>query len=97
MSMNWKAVTREHVARACALVAKRAASSGARGLFVVHEGRRLPAKEVARVAYLLASSQPLDAAIKFASGESMLNMLRRHGCTTERIEAPKNDPAKEPH
>lgn len=83
--INWRLVTFEHVRRACEVVAARSsATSPGRGLFVIYQGQRLAAKEVARVAYLLSSSQPLDTRLKFASGESILNLLRRLGCHVER-------------
>lgn len=85
MAVSWKVVTAQHVAKACELVAARSAGERSRGLFVLQGGKRLPAKEVARVAYLLATEQPLDTRLRFASGQTMLEFLRKHGCEVERI------------
>ena len=93
MSMNWRIVDSDHVKRACDIVAsgKHGVAVRGRGLFVVHNAVRLPAKEVARVAYLLATSKPLDAPLRFASGESILNLLRKLGCRVERAPAPAQE------
>jgi hypothetical protein len=85
MALSWKVVTTEHVRKACQVVAARHGDEQrTTGLVVIHEKARLRAKDVARVAYLLATNQPLDADLRFASGETMLNFLRKHGCLVER-------------
>jgi len=88
MGMRWSVVSAEHVRAACQQVAKSGSKSPSHGLVVVFEGQRLPAKQVAKVAYLLATQQPLDTPLRFASGETLLNLLRKHGCHVERIAAP---------
>jgi hypothetical protein len=88
MSINWSVLKREHVQRACELVASSTHSARGRGLFVIYRGGQLPAKEVARVAYLLATSQPVETRLRFASGESTITLLRNLGCQVERAPAP---------
>jgi hypothetical protein len=82
--VNWKLVQRDHVAQACELISKSAKSARASGLFVLVKGKRLPAKDVARTAYLLAIGKPIDTPIKFASGQGTLDMLQRLGFQVER-------------
>lgn len=85
MAIDWKIVRAEHVARACDLVAQGSHRKPTRGLFVVHKDTLLPAKEVARVAYLEASGKGPDTELRFASGEATLNLLRRLGFHVERV------------
>ena len=86
MALNWNTVKAEHVKQACDLVAtgQRAPRSTAKGLFVSHNGRDLPAKHVLRLAYLLANNLSLDNELRFASGEGTLNRLRALGFTVTR-------------
>ena len=89
MALNWDTVRAEHVKQACDLVAsgEHAPRSTAKGLFVSHNGRDLPAKHVLRLAYLLANSLSLDKELRFASGEGTLNRLRALGFTARRSQA----------
>jgi len=84
--INWRLVQREHVVRACELITsgKLARPARGRGLFVVVGEHRLPAKDVARAAYLLAAGKPADAYLDFASGQSTLDMFKRLGFEVER-------------
>jgi hypothetical protein len=93
MGLNWKMVTTENVRDACRIVAERTTKSRGKGLFVVLEDKHLPAKDVARISYLLAAKQPIDTALRFASGENLLTFLRKHGCTVVRV-APETGPAR---
>jgi hypothetical protein len=93
MKVNWSVLNQEHVQRACELVAASKKNARGQGIVVLHRGARLPAKEVARVAYLLATSQPLDTRLVFSSGDSTINRLRKLGCTVERV-APSEGSAK---
>lgn len=94
MAIDWKIVRAEHVERACDLVAARGATGQpTRGLFVVRDERRLPAKEVIRLAYLLASGKSPDTELRFASGEATLNLLRRLGFEVDRLGSRKNETA----
>jgi hypothetical protein len=80
MKLDWNTVTREHAAKACELISQNIGEmQKVKGLFVVFRGSRLPAKNVARVAYCLAHGLPLDASIKFASGEGTLKRLQELG------------------
>lgn len=81
MALSWNIVTAEHVRQACELVAtgESAPRTKAKGIFVVHRGKRLPAKHVLRTAYLLAKGSPLDTELRFSSGESTVQRLRRLG------------------
>ena len=84
--INWRLVQREHVLRACELITSGKLAKPARGhrLFVVVGENRLPAKDVARAAYLLAVGKPADAHLDFASGQSTLDMFKRLGFDVER-------------
>lgn len=94
MAIDWKIVRAEHVVRACEMVSARTPSGQpTRGLFVIRDERHLPAKEVARVAYLLASGKNLATVLQFASGEATLNLLRRLGFTVNRLGNRKNKTA----
>jgi len=88
MGLNWNTVRAEHVARACDMLAEAKSSRGGRSLFVQHKGRELPAKDVLRIAYLLANNLPADSKLKFSSGEGTVARLRSLGFTVERREPP---------
>jgi hypothetical protein len=47
--------------------------------------RKLPAKDVLRLAYCFAHGMPDDVRIQFASGETTLNRLRRLGFVVGRV------------
>lgn len=86
MSIEWGAITADHVRRACELVSGRRSDEERRAGLVVYSGTRdLPAKEVLREAYRLAKGLTPDAKISFASGEASLNVLRRLGFRAERL------------
>ena len=101
MGINWEVITKKHVAEACKAVAQRTAAGKAprRGLVVSYDGQMLPAKDVARSAYLIAIGKPLDTFIDFTSGETLLARLRDRGCdamrltpTTSESESPRGTP-----
>lgn len=87
MGLDWSKLHAEHVAGACALLAQGRVKSAARekGLFVIFEGHRLSAKQVAKLAYCIANSLPLDAPVKFASGDGTLKRLEALGAKVERV------------
>jgi hypothetical protein len=91
MALNWKVVTSDHVAKACAVVAKGDLKprNSAKGLYVSYGGKELPAKQVLRVAYCIATALPLTADIKFTSGDSTINLLRRLGFEASRQMRPE--------
>jgi hypothetical protein len=84
--INWRLVQREHVMLACELITsgKLSRPVRGRGLFVVVGEHHLPAKDVARAAYLLAIGKPADAYLDFASGQTTLDMFKRLGFDVER-------------
>jgi hypothetical protein len=86
MAFNWSTIHREHVARACELLiaGQHRPRVAAKGLFVIYQNQRLPAKQVMRLAYCLANNFPLDIDVKFASGEGTLKRLRALGFPVER-------------
>ena len=101
MGINWNVITEKHVAAACKAVAQRTAAGKAarRGLVVSFDGQMLPAKDVARTAYLIAIGKPLDSHVDFTSGETLLTRLRDRGCDAMRLtsiasesEAPRSTP-----
>jgi hypothetical protein len=89
MGVNWERVRKQHVTEACQLIL--AGGLGrkhtARGLFVLFQGRRLPAKDVARIAHQLAAGRQPDEPLKFASGQGTLDLLTRLGFQVERVSA----------
>jgi hypothetical protein len=87
MAIDWKVVRAEHVSRACELCASGVAGSRVRGkgLVIRYRDRELPAKTVLQHAYRLAKGMPMDAEVRFASGDSTLNLLRKLGFQAERL------------
>ena len=84
MSIEWSAITTNHVQQACESVAARRSDRNT-GLVVYSGERRLPAKEVLREAYRLAKGLAPNAPVNFASGEATLNVLRKLGLRAERL------------
>lgn len=87
MGFDWSTVQRQHVVRACELVlaGEHRPRVSAKGLFVVFQEQRLPAKHIARLAYCLASNLPLDTNLKFASGEGTLSLFQKLGFNVARV------------
>jgi hypothetical protein len=86
MALDWKSVKAEHVAKACQIVSSGVAPrASAKGIFVLIDGKRLPAKQVLRLAYCLAQGIPLDSKVKFSSGAGTVNRLRALGCEVEHV------------
>jgi hypothetical protein len=86
MTVEWKVVQPEHVARACeALVAGTyIPRAKPKGLLVRYGGQELSAKEVLRLAYCIAKGMPLDTQVRFASGDKTIHLLRKLGFQAER-------------
>jgi len=86
MGLNWSTVQRGHVTRACELLltGQHRPRVSAKGLFVIFQDQRLPAKQVVRLAYCLANDIPLSTNLKFASGESTLKHLLKLGFQVDR-------------
>lgn len=84
--LDWSTVKREHVVTACQLLLKgeRLPRAQAKGIFLVIESNRLPAKHTLRLAYCLANGLPLDSTITFSSGDGTVNKLRALGFSVER-------------
>jgi hypothetical protein len=89
MSLNWRTIRTNDVEQACELVesGEQAARTPAKGIFLIRNGRQLPAKQVLRLAYCLANKLPLDSKLKFASGESSINLLRGLGFAVDRADS----------
>jgi len=87
MALNWHSVRAEHVARVCELVlaGERAPRCQAKRIVRLFRGQHLPAKHIAHLAYALANSLPLDAPVRFSSGEGTVQRLRSLGFQVERI------------
>jgi hypothetical protein len=85
MALNWKSVNADHVREALRTVSANRSTDRETGIVVLDKGRRLPAKEVLRIAYQLANSLPGDVKLKFSSGDGTLNVLRSLGFQAERI------------
>ena len=86
MSIDWKIVRKEHIARACELLsASETTSKGkAMGLVVMSGNVEFPAKQVLRVAYCIARGWPHNTEVKFSSGDGTINTLRRLGFDAHR-------------
>lgn len=84
--LNWSSVTREHVARACEFLSRgeHVPRAQAKGIFLIYQNQRLPAKHALRLAYCLANKLPLDSVLKFSSGEGTVRVLRSLGFSVER-------------
>ena len=86
MALNWKSVKAEHVARACELLLKEGGKrNAAKGIFVLFDGQRLPAKHAVRLAYCLANGLPHDSKLKFSSGDGTVNLLQKLDFSVERV------------
>lgn len=55
----------------------------AKGIFLVVENNRLPAKHALRLAYCLANGFSLDSTVTFSSGDGTINKLRALGFAVE--------------
>src|SRR5260221_6779246 len=84
--LNWSTIKPEHVTRACELLRRgeQLPRAQAKGIFLVYQNERLPAKHVLRLAYCFANTLPLDSALKFSSGEGTVRVLRSLGFSVER-------------
>lgn len=84
--LDWSTVKREHVETACQILLKgeRLPRAHAKGIFLVIEDNRLPAKHALRLAYCLANGMPLDSTVTFSSGDGMISKLRALGFSVER-------------
>jgi hypothetical protein len=93
MGINWNLITEKHVVEACKAVAHRTAVGKAprRGLVVSFNGQMLPAKDVAKAAFLTAIGKPLDTHVDFTSGETLLTRLRDRGCDAMRLPSIASD------
>jgi len=92
MGIRWDVIEAKHVAKACDLLAadSKHGSAVGRGLFVRHGDALLPAKAVAKTAFLLTTGQPLDTSLDFTSGETLLVRLRGLGCDAVRLTPAKH-------
>jgi hypothetical protein len=86
MALNWKSVTADHVRQALRAVSAKRSTDRTEGIVILDQGRRLPAKEVLRIAYQLANGLPNAEKVKFSSGDGTINVLRRLGFSAERLE-----------
>ena len=86
MAFDRSKITRDYVSKACELLVcgEHPARTQAKGLFIIFNGQRLPAKHVIRLAYCLANGLAIGSQPKFASGQGTLDFLRRLGFTVER-------------
>jgi hypothetical protein len=86
MALKWETIRPEHVHRACELLSSTSKPSKKEaGLFVTHEGHRLPAKRVVAIAYCLANNLSIETKLKFASGDSTLRVLQGLGFDATRV------------
>ena len=90
MSLNWRSVRATDVEQACQLVesGSQPTRTPSKGIFLIRNGNPLPAKHVLRLAYCIANKLPLLTELKFASGDSSINLLRSLGFEVERRGSP---------
>ena len=93
MALNWNSVRSEHVAQACEQLrsSTKTARGKAKGIFVIYQDETLPAKRVLRLAYCIANRLPVTSQVKFTSGDSTLNLLRKLGFSAERRRPPTTE------
>ena len=86
MSLNWKTVRASDVEQACQLVESgtQRARTSSKGIFLIRNGQRLPAKHVLRLAYCIANGLPPSSKLKFSSGDGTISRLRGLGFEVER-------------
>jgi hypothetical protein len=86
VALNWSTVKAEHVSKACDLLlnGEQLPRSKAKGIFILHANKELPAKHVVRIAYCLANSLPLGTSLKFSSGDGVVNLIRKLGFDVRR-------------
>ena len=91
MVLDWSTIQAHHVTKAGELLLRghEQPRAKAKVLFVLIEGKPLPAKHVLRLAYCLANKLPLESAPKFASGEGTIKVLQRLGFSVERTTVTK--------
>jgi hypothetical protein len=83
--VDWKSVTPEHVRRACEIALTEGVPfRRSKSIFVIYDGKDLPAKHVLRLAYCLANRLPLSSDVRFSSGENVIRRLRALGLTVKR-------------
>lgn len=88
MKLDWNAVKPGHVEKACELMlgGQYPARTKEKGIVVRFRDADLPAKHVLRLAYSLAKGMPLDAEVKFTSGDGTISLLKRLGFDAQRRE-----------
>ncbi len=81
MSINWTTVNAEHVAQACEMLINGEAlpRTPAKGIFILYQGRKLPAKHALRLAYCLANDLSHETKVNFSSGDATVSRLRTLG------------------
>ena len=95
MALNWNTVRAEHVAEACEHLvgAGEGRRAKTKGLIVTYKETSLPAKEVLRVAYLLANRLPSENKLKFTSGQGTIDRLKALGFAADRLASGPAEPA----
>jgi hypothetical protein len=89
VALNWNSISADDVRAALKHVGTSRTGNRTSGLVIIDGNRSLPAKEVLRLAYLLANKLPADTKIKFSSGDGTLKVLRSLGFHAERIDVAK--------
>jgi len=86
VALDWSTIKREDVIGACELLLRgeQRPRVQAKGIFLVFQNERLPAKHALRLAYCLANKIPLSSTLKFSSGEGIIKVLRSLGFSVER-------------
>ena len=88
MKIDWHLVRAEHVEKACELTlgGQYPARAKVRRIVVRIRDADPPAKHLLRLAYCLAKGMPLDAEVKFTSGDGTISLLKRLGFDVQRRE-----------
>jgi hypothetical protein len=75
----------EHVKEAADFLVRSGVTSKKTGIFVKVGHRSLPAKALARVAYLISANRPLHDSVDFASGQWLVDVFENIGFEVERV------------
>jgi hypothetical protein len=85
VKLDWTRVKADHVAKAVDILKHQATKGRETGLFLLVGGQRLPAKQVLRIAYSIASGVSVEDVPKFSSGEGSVKLLESLGFGVQRI------------
>jgi len=83
--IDWTVVKKEHVKEACRRydAGEELPRQPARNTFLLHEGKRYPAKFIRGLAYNIATGKKLIPSIDYLGGEYTVRFFKKLGFLTE--------------